>query len=536
MKRYILLTAFFSLFCVYQILAQDDFKFKISLNPIEIKDLQGLHSYAFAQHEGKWLIIGGRRDGIHARQPFNAFPESKNNTDIYVVDIAKKTFVSSSINILPTALKEQLQATNMNFEQDKDTLYFAGGYAFAASKNDHITFPSLIAIQVSDLIEAIEKQKDITPFFKQIFDDKFAITGGQMAKMGDFFYLIGGHRFDGRYNPMENPTYVQTYSNQIRKFKLNNTLTNLSFSNDEAITDEVHLRRRDYNLIPQIFADGSEGYMISSGVFQKFEDLPFLYPVEIKENGYFPNTSFNQYLSNYHTANASIYDSISKATHTIFFGGISQYYYENGKLVKDDNVPFVKTISSLTRKKDGTLKEWQLPFEMPNLQGASAEFIPNLQLPHFESEMIKIAETQGNKVVLGHIFGGIHSTSRHPFSNNQPNQTQASNVIYEVILEKENMITAIEIDGKNPFSCQVFPNPSKGEIFLNFDLPYIGDVFYFLSTANGVIIDERDIEKVKLSANKHKISLKKEMTAQILYLTLVFDNKFYQTHKIVLEK
>ena len=57
-------------------LSQNTFPYDVVLTPITITNLPGLHSYAFAQHNGKWLIIGGRKDGIHARQPFNAFPKA----------------------------------------------------------------------------------------------------------------------------------------------------------------------------------------------------------------------------------------------------------------------------------------------------------------------------------------------------------------------------------------------------------------------------------------------------------------------------
>ena len=68
--------------------AQTTFDYDVVLTPVSVSGLPGLHSYAFAQHNGKWLIIGGRKDGVHARQPFNAFPGAQNNTDMYVVDIA----------------------------------------------------------------------------------------------------------------------------------------------------------------------------------------------------------------------------------------------------------------------------------------------------------------------------------------------------------------------------------------------------------------------------------------------------------------
>ena len=116
----------------------------------------------------------------------------------------------------------------------------------------------------------------------------FAVTGGHLGKIGNTFYLIGGHRFDGRYNPMGHPTYTQTYVDGIRKFTINNSGSQLSYANYTSITDEVHLHRRDYNLLPQIFPDGTEGYTLSSGVFQPTIDLPFLYPVDITASGYQP--------------------------------------------------------------------------------------------------------------------------------------------------------------------------------------------------------------------------------------------------------
>jgi hypothetical protein len=133
--------------------------------------------------------------------------------------------------------------------------------------------------------------------------------------------LVGGHRFDGRYNTFGKPTYVQTYTNQIQKFSLDNSGIQLSYSNYTIITDPVHLIRRDYNLLPQVFSDGTEGFTISSGVFQENVDLPFLYPVNITENDYTPITSFNQYLSNYHSARSCLYDSINKQMHAVFFVG-----------------------------------------------------------------------------------------------------------------------------------------------------------------------------------------------------------------------
>lgn len=160
----------------------------------------------------------------------------------------------------------------------------------------------MTSIDIPGLINSVINSTAIAPHFKQMTNQNFDITGGHLGKIGNVFYLIGGHRFDGRYNPMNNPTFTQTYSNQIRKFNIDNSGSQLSISNYKTITDAVHLHRRDYNLLPQIFPDGTQGYTISCGVFQINVDLPFLYPVDIKENGYFLQTNFNRYLSNYHSA------------------------------------------------------------------------------------------------------------------------------------------------------------------------------------------------------------------------------------------
>ena len=51
------------------------------------------------------------------------------------------------------------------------------------------------------------------------------------------------------------------------------------------------------------------------------------------------------------------YDATENRMHTIFFGGISRYYYSgDGVLIDDPNVPFVNTISNVVmRRGDGAM-------------------------------------------------------------------------------------------------------------------------------------------------------------------------------------
>lgn len=520
------------------VIAQDEFNYIIDLEPVEIPGLPGLHSYAFAQHDGKWVVFGGRKDGLHARQPFNAFPQSWNNSEIFVIDVETKEFWAATVDNLPTSLREQLQSTNMNFHQDGDVLYIIGGYAFSPTIGDHITFPYLTGVQVPELIDAIVNGENIAPFFKQISDPVFAVTGGHLKKLDDTFYLVGGHRFDGRYNPMgpnHGPGFTQVYTNQIRKFTIENTGPTLNIANYATITDPIHLRRRDYNLLPQIFPDGQHGFTISAGVFQIGADLPFLYPVDISASGFTPVTDFNQYLSHYHSAVASLYDSTANAMHSIFFGGMSQYYYENGSIVRDDQVPFVKTISRLTRNKEGNLTEVQESAEMPGLKGASAEFILNENLAHYESEIIKLDQVTEDTTLLGHIYGGILSTTLNPFSTNQTSNTSADNAIYEVRLIR-NDVTSIKpvVNGKNPYDIDIFPNPAEEMITVNFDLKEKTRIRYYVTNTIGQIIIQGDVQNTVQGKNELVLSFN-NITNQTLMLTFVFDDEYFVTKRVVLK-
>jgi hypothetical protein len=73
---------------------------EVQLEPMEIDGLGGTQSYAFGQFDGKWLIIGGRLDGLHRRQPFASFDVAGHNTDLIVVDpVAKKQWRKSNLSL-----------------------------------------------------------------------------------------------------------------------------------------------------------------------------------------------------------------------------------------------------------------------------------------------------------------------------------------------------------------------------------------------------------------------------------------------------
>lgn len=474
-----------------------NFPFEIQLKADSIAGFNGLHSFAFGQREGKVLLIGGRPDGIHARQPFNAFPASQNNQLLQVLDLQTHQYWSRPFVELAVPLQEQLQSTNMNFYQDANSLILTGGYAFSATANDHITFPYLTRIDLDGLIAALIANQPIASFFEQIQDERFAVTGGNLGKIGAQYYLVGGHRFDGRYNPMNNPTFVQAYVDGLKKFELSAPGQALAVLNYQLVIDQVNLHRRDYNLVPHVYPNGETGYLISSGVFQINADLPFLYPVEIKSSGHAAVNGFSQYLSNYHSSKFSAYDSSSGIMHHLFLGGLSQYYYQNGALINDPNVPFVRTISRLAQGQDGSYQEYVLGSEMPALLGASAEFIHLEQIPHYASEIIDLAALSGDSILIGHVVGGLKSPSLNPFTNNSTALTDASAVIYEVWL-KRTTAGAIEVQVPSAqIKVNLFPNPAKEVAYLDFELAQKSNVECFITDANGKLVHEVYYEKIK---------------------------------------
>ena len=412
--------------------------FQIAIEPFQITGLSGVQSFAYGQHDGKWLIIGGRSDGLHRRQPWATFDAGGQNIRLTVVDPVEKLTWSAPLSSLPVSIQEQLSSTNMEFHQEGEYLYIVGGYGYSKSADDHITYPNLTAVKVPDAINAIVTGDSLRTWFRQIKDEQFAVTGGYLNKIYHTYYLTGGQRFEGRYNPMGHPSYVQTYTNSIRKFQLADNGSEIVISHLPGITDTLNLHRRDYNVIPQILPGGQEGLTAFSGVFQVGADLPFLNCVNIDSSGYKVNNDFSQYYNQYHCAHIPLYSADSREMHNLFFGGIAQYTDSAGIRIQNDNVPFVKTIARVTRDRTGKMTEYKLPVEMPSFLGAGSEFIPVRNLPKYENEVIQLDAIQRDSTLVGYLFGGIESTESEIFWSNNGTQSSASGVIFKVFLIRKN--------------------------------------------------------------------------------------------------
>ena len=81
-------------------LAQSQATFNINLEPFSINGFTGIQSFAFGQHNGKILLVGGRKDGLHRRQPWASFDAAGNNTDLLVIDPETEQIWATSVNTL----------------------------------------------------------------------------------------------------------------------------------------------------------------------------------------------------------------------------------------------------------------------------------------------------------------------------------------------------------------------------------------------------------------------------------------------------
>jgi hypothetical protein len=488
--------------------------FDVRLEALDIPELPGVQSFAWGHHQQYWVIIGGRSDGLHRRQPPVTFDVPGHNTQIIVVDPLEKKHWAASLSVLPPEIREPLSATNMQFHQIGEYLYLIGGYGYSAMEDDHTTYPSLTVVHVPALIGAVRNGEAYAHLFRQVRDARFAVTGGYLGQIGDTLYLVGGQRFEGRYNPMgpdHGPGFVQEYTNAIRRFLIEDDETDLLVTHLPELYDSLLLHRRDYNVVAQIMPDGREGLTAFSGVFQYASDVPWLDAVNISSEGYALQPGFTQYYNHYHCANIALFRAEKQEMHSVFFGGIAQYYQENGVLVQDDEVPFVRTIARVTRDASGNMAEYKLPLEMPALLGAGSEFIPVPGLPRYGNGVVDLdALGTADTILLGYIFGGIESSAPNIFFINDGSQSEASARVYRVWLHKEISSSRHELNAQSvgTLRLQILPNPSDGDFGIRFHLPQSERVMLRVFDASGKVLMAEELPDAAQGENTFRVWLR----------------------------
>jgi hypothetical protein len=424
--------------------------FQVSVRVAQKQPAPALQSFTWATDNGMWLLIGGRTNGFHRTSTREAtFPSANSNPDIYVVDVAGGRAWKAPI---PDAFLYQLRATNIEYYQDGGVLYLIGGYGSNCDDDKpecYRTFPSLTAIRVPELMRAIMAgQKDLTSYIVSVTDERMRVTGGELRKLGDYFYLVFGQDFEGIYKG----GLTGKYTEQVRRFKINFAGNNLSVTNYQAfdptdgggIGSQYH--RRDLNVVDAIRTDLTPGLTAYGGVFTK-DASAWTNPINIDQDSSGTSkitidTSFSQKMSQYSCAHMlAFWPGRQRTMYTTLFGGISFYYFdEKGKLVGsdlDNFLPFIDSITTLAKLRDGRTVEWPQPPSqaLPELMGANAVFIPNPKFPLMpgSADVLNFENLPAGSTLVGYLYGGIHALGAQiSFIN----PSYASNTIYEVYVTR----------------------------------------------------------------------------------------------------
>ena len=316
----------------------------------------------------------------------------------------------------------------------------ATGLEMAAYSSEFTTYDTLTALSIKGLVEAVINGGDVASLAKirQTSDPAFAVTGGEMAELNGRTYLVFGHDFQGGYNGAT-ANISQVYSDEIRSFRIIDTGRRLAIAGYRAVRDPVNYRRRDGNLVSFIGNAGQPQLAFLGGVFTPGSAFTgYQAPILIGSGGRVRiDAAYQQFFSQYTTANIPLYDPRSRSMYDILIGGISLYDYTDGQLTKKAGLPWIDEVTSLVQSRDGAFQEYSMSPILPvtpdgtGYYGASSAFFRNQALPAYRNGVLRLNRLQG-PTVAGYMFGGIYSTASD--TTNSFSQTGASNQVFQITL------------------------------------------------------------------------------------------------------
>jgi hypothetical protein len=439
--------------------------FTIQIEPINGVIIPGFHSFAFAQSGDKWLFIGGRTNGLHGVNSSDGFPPEFKNDAVIVVDTVTWTYYSADLNQLPKLIADPMRSSNMQYIQEGNYLYMMGGYGYDSTLSFFTTYPKLTAIHVDNMINAVINSLPIASTVRQVVDTNLAVCGGELGKIGSTYYLMGGHKFGGRYTDPDIGLFTQKYSDKLKKFNLTDDGTTITLSGFTYQTDTNNFHRRDFNMCPIIEPSGAQGLEVFGGVFRKDSLLPFREPITIDAGGVNINMAYKQVMNQYTCAMLPIYDSATQNMYTTFLGGISLYDYNpmTNIAIRDTLIPFVKDITTLTTHASGIVEETVLPTQMPGFLGANAKLISTQRVSSYSNEVIRIRDLPNTKTLVGYLFGGIRA------AQNNLGSSISNDTIYRVYIIPNNNVGIDELTNSIQ-NTMLYPNPATQNTTLLFSL------------------------------------------------------------------
>lgn len=442
------------------ILPGSELPFTVTVELADFSLPQGVQSYVYGEYNDKILILTGRIQGLHGfNDGNNNFPPNKQNTTVFVVDLAKEKVYSRSLLDPSSGLTQEqvdlLSVTSAQHIQTHDTLYITGGYGVDSSTGQFSTKNCLTAIDIPSAIHWVthpKSSKKLSSSIRQVFDDTFRVTGGVMRNGRDgLALLMFGQDFEGFYTGGSNGSYTQ----QVRRFYIFDDGRDLSVKiiNPIPFTPDPNYRRRDLNIVPTIryqHCQLVEGFVALSGVFT-LADGAWTVPVIISDEGSpsmaDPNdpSTFKQGMNNYECATTELFSLKTGDMYVINFGGISYGYFQNRVFNTDPELPFINQITTIKIDKKGRFSQYLMGTEFPVIYttefnpprqllfGTDADFFPAHCIPKFQNNVLILDALPKEPVLVGYIIGGIQSSL--PNTNFQ-SDSAASPFIFKVILKR----------------------------------------------------------------------------------------------------
>lgn len=403
--------------------------FSISVEKASFELPNGIHSGVRALHNGQWLLLAGRTNGMHGFNDDNSnFPPQKQNKIVYVVDPEAGVTYSRSLEDPSSGLSQKeidrLSVTSPQSFQRHGTLYIAGGYGIDSESGLFNTKKTLTALDVKGIIHWVKgKSSSFKKHMRHTCDPLLQVTGGCMKTTDSELntLLIFGQNFEGFYMDESEGIYTQ----QVRRFKIKDDGKRLAITHKRRLKPNPNYRRRDLNVVP-VVCKGKVTFAALAGVFTLDEGI-WTVPVFIQKNGksYMPNAAkektFKQAMNQYACATASLYDKNNKTSYALLFGGLSFGYFANGMFTTDPEIPFINQITALKITPKGHITQHLMKGEYPTIPstgtnpgntllfGAGAYFIPATSIKRYKTGILRLDQIK-RKTLMGYIVGGIMST------------------------------------------------------------------------------------------------------------------------------
>ncbi|MFA6301994.1 MAG: hypothetical protein WC627_02535 [Legionella sp.] len=407
----------------------------ITLQPVTVNaNLPALREPIVGHYNGKWLIVSGSTGDFHD------FSHCDFITDIYVYDPQTQALSSVSISStdLPASVRNQLVSSDPQFLQDGNTMYVIGGY-FNADNTTWTTLDTFTAIDVPGMMHAVETaQTNLASYVKTLDGTpQFKVTGGQLGKIGDYFYLTYGQDYEGNYSGLTN-TPVQTYTKSIYKFSvdLSTHPITVSIVDTKTNTDPTSgWRRRDYNLAPTMLGD-TETLIALGGPFTPGEVAlvwtnAIMFDSQLQSYDHVLNQQANQYSSSI----LPMYSQASKLSYVATFSGLSNLYWENGELVYNIDTNYGNILDLVRSDEHGKGQEYvnvtPIVGASPNIYiGLVANFLPVDNDTYYDGRGILQLDAlpQTTPTLIGYFYGGLIAATQEIFGF--PNQ--ATNQVYAI--------------------------------------------------------------------------------------------------------